>query len=297
MRLMRWEKAWIDLVKKIFILCDRLTAARILGVILSRAPTIVSSMRALTDTMTESTDQFSVIESTDQYEEEPPKKNTYSRSSRSTSRSGSTDVKTEDLREDFEAQIIMLKNEIERLKEKPEEKQEMPEDKIDKSQEKPEETPVKSEESEEERQGRRGRATAPSGNESPLEDDGTTSSCSTAQATDSHPTARVEPWTAGARQWEPWATTRMVIVREWPQYGSPWDCLRCGAQWCRIRQPPARPPDGVLTRAGLNELGMSELKQTKGLKMLDLKKVTNCSVCGGKGHWKGDPECNGVRDG
>ena len=37
--------------------------------------------------------------------------------SRSTSRSGSTDLKTEDLKEELEAQIIILKNEIERLKE------------------------------------------------------------------------------------------------------------------------------------------------------------------------------------
>ena len=57
----------------------------------------------------------------------------------------------------------------------------------------------------------------------------------------------------------------------------------CGAQWYRLQRVPNRPPDGVLTRKGLSELTSTELK-----------KVTNCSLCGKRGHWKGDPECDGV---
>ena len=156
MKLTQWEIAWREIVKKIMVLSYRMDLSRALDVILSRASrTIVSRIQALTcddllDEEAAATPRTCPAPSSSNSEfvnrcaEELHKKNTYSRSSRSTSRSGSTDLKTEDLKEELEAQIIILKNEIERLKEKPEEKsEEKPEEK---SEEEPEERPEESEE-------------------------------------------------------------------------------------------------------------------------------------------------------
>ena len=156
MKLRPWEIAWREIVKKIMVLSYRMDLSRALDVILSRASrTIVSRIQALTcddllDEEAAATPRTCPAPSSSNSEfvnrcaEELHKKNTYSRSSRSTSRSGSTDLKTEDLEEELEAQIIILKNEIERLKEKPEEKSEEKPD--EKSDEEPEERPEESEE-------------------------------------------------------------------------------------------------------------------------------------------------------
>ena len=145
------EIAWSEIVKKIMVLSYRMDLSRALDVILSRASrTIVSRIQALTcddllDEEAAATPRTCPAPSSSNSEfvnrcaEELHKKNTYSRSSRSTSRSGSTDLKTEDLKEELEAQIIILKNEIERLKEKPQEKsEEKPEEKSEESEEMPE---------------------------------------------------------------------------------------------------------------------------------------------------------------
>ena len=38
---------------------------------------------------------------------------------------------------------------------------------------------------------------------------------------------------------ERWTTSRITVERLWPQYHSPWTCEWCGAEWCKIRLPPA----------------------------------------------------------
>ena len=38
---------------------------------------------------------------------------------------------------------------------------------------------------------------------------------------------------------ERWTTCRITVEREWPQYQYPWPCEWCGAEWCKIRNPPA----------------------------------------------------------
>ena len=38
---------------------------------------------------------------------------------------------------------------------------------------------------------------------------------------------------------ERWATSRITVEREWPRYMSPWTCEWCGAEWCKVRPPPA----------------------------------------------------------
>ncbi len=177
------------------------------------------------------------------------------------------------------------------------------------------ENPEPPREKQEDRKGRRGRTVVRCGDPSsdrrakfPLDHDETTDTRFLEQQT--------------RAQKERWVTVKKVIVQEWPGHSSPWECERCGAPWCRIWQPPEqpplcggqelmsrtpagdfdqigmlmRPPDGVLTRAGLNELGVSELKETQGLTTMQMKNVTNCSVCGKRGHWKGEPECQGKRD-
>ena len=50
-----------------------------------------------------------------------------------------------------------------------------------------------------------------------------------------------------------------------------------------------------MLRASLEELSKLERKETNQLKLLELKKNSNCSVCGKKGHWRGDPECKAKR--
>ena len=158
------EIAWSEIVKKIMVLSYRMVRSRTLDVILSRASrAIVSRIKALTcdDLLDEeaaatprtcpaggsSNSEFVNRCAEELHKKTDLKRRTelfYSRSSRSTSRSGSTDLKTEDLKEELEAQIIILKNEIERLKEKPQEKsEEKPEEK---SEEEPEERPEESEE-------------------------------------------------------------------------------------------------------------------------------------------------------
>ena len=158
------EIAWSEIVKKIMVLSYRMVRSRTLDVILSRASrAIVSRIKALTcdDLLHEeaaatprtcpaggsSNSEFVNRCAEELHKKTDLKRRTelfYSRSSRSTSRSGSTDLKTEDLKEELEAQIIILKNEIERLKEKPQEKsEEKPEEK---SEEEPEERPEESEE-------------------------------------------------------------------------------------------------------------------------------------------------------
>ena len=158
------EIAWSEIVKKIMVLSYRMLLSRTLDVILSRASrAIVSRIKALTcdDLLHEeaaatprtcpargsSNSEFVNRCAEELHKKTDLKRRTelfYSRSSRSTSRSGSTDLKTEDLKEELEAQIIILKNEIERLKEKPQEKsEEKPEEK---SEEEPEERPEESEE-------------------------------------------------------------------------------------------------------------------------------------------------------
>ena len=151
MKLRPWEIAWSDIAKKVMALSYRMDLSRALDVILPRASrTIVSRIQALTcddllDEEAAATPRTCPAPSSSNSEfvnrcaEELHKKNTYSRSSRSTSRSGSTDLKTEDLKEELEAQIIILKNEIERFKEKPQEKsEEKPEEKSEESEEMPE---------------------------------------------------------------------------------------------------------------------------------------------------------------
>ena len=153
------EIAWSEIVKKIMVLSYRMVRSRTLDVILSRASrAIVSRIKALTcddllDEEAAATPRTCPAPSSSNSEfvnrcaEELHKKTDlkrrtelfYSRSSRITSRSGSTDLKTEDLKEELEAQIIILKNEIERFKEKPQEKsEEKPEEKSEESEEMPE---------------------------------------------------------------------------------------------------------------------------------------------------------------
>ena len=153
------EIAWSEIVKKIMVLSYRMVRSRTLDVILSRASrAIVSRIKALTcdDLLDEeaaatprtcpaqgsSNSEFVNRCAEELHKKTDLKRRTelfYSRSSRSTSRSGSTDLKTEDLKEELEAQIIILKNEIERLKEKPQEKsEEKPEEKSEESEEMPE---------------------------------------------------------------------------------------------------------------------------------------------------------------
>ena len=152
------EIAWSEIVKKIMVLSYRMVRSRTLDVILSRASrAIVSRIKALTcdDLLHEeaaatprtcpaggSSNSEFVNRCAGELHKTDLKRRTelfYSRSSRSTSRSGSTDLKTEDLKEELEAQIIIFKNEIERLKEKPQEKsEEKPEEKSEESEEMPE---------------------------------------------------------------------------------------------------------------------------------------------------------------
>ena len=224
-------------------------------------------------------------------------------------------MKTEDLRQDFEAQIIMLKNEIERLKEKPEERKETTmceeKEKTDSETEdiaqRQEEASKSSEERTEKRQGRRGRKMDLSEQRTEKRQGrrGRKAAAAALAAAEKMNLSRIDlppeecgvgdettstdsnPWTTMATSSqtathprERWTTTRRVIEWEWPQYGSPWTCGRCDAQWCRIRQPPNRPPDGVMIPATASELE-------------SLKRRTRCSFCGETGHWKGDPECPG----
>ena len=53
---------------------------------------------------------------------------------------------------------------------------------------------------------------------------------------------------------------------------------------------------GKLSKKGGSHQLIANSK-TKGLGKGELKKITSCLVCGKKGHWKGDPECSGMRDG
>ena len=38
---------------------------------------------------------------------------------------------------------------------------------------------------------------------------------------------------------ERWTTFRITVERLWPQHHSPWTCEWCGAEWCKVRPPPA----------------------------------------------------------
>ena len=190
----------------------------------------------------------------------------------------------------------------EQSEEPKENSEEKPEHKPHHSEEEPKDKPQETQEKTEERRGRRGRATAPSEEhhsareaESPQEDDGTTSSCSTVLTTSCSTTL------TAISQSERWATVRMVMVREWPEHSSPWGCARCGAQWCGIRQPPAHPSlDGGMLRASLEELSrmendMERKQDSNQRRLLALKRNTQCVACGKKGHWRGDPECGSTR--
>ena len=91
-------------------------------------------------------------------------------------------------------------------------------------------------------------------------------------------------------QSERWATVRMVMVREWPEHSSPWGCAGCGAQWCRVRQPPEHPPlDGGMLRATLEEL--SRMENDMERKQDSNQRRSLALKSGEKGHWRGDPEC------
>ena len=45
---------------------------------------------------------------------------------------------------------------------------------------------------------------------------------------------------------ERWRTTVIIVNRFWPGYRTPWFCNRCGAEWCRIREPPGDVPQTPL---------------------------------------------------
>ena len=45
---------------------------------------------------------------------------------------------------------------------------------------------------------------------------------------------------------ERWRSTPITVHLSWPEHHTPWICSRCGAEWCRVRNPPTCRPGRVL---------------------------------------------------